>query len=114
MPVLFFFRALRLFLTGNDQLVVVKADVDIFLVHTGKFGCHFEGIIRFRHTDCWRASPNVRRRRFLIESTKCIFHFTPHHSEWIQLLPHSPQSRNTHLLSPRSEKNREISCSCWP
>src|SRR6202022_1949520 len=35
MPVLFFFRALRLFLTGNDQLVVVQADLDIFLVHAG-------------------------------------------------------------------------------
>ena len=30
MPVLFFFRALRLFLTGNDQLVFVQADLDIF------------------------------------------------------------------------------------
>jgi len=46
--------------------------VDIFLVHTGKFGCHFEGVIRFRHIDCRRASPNVGRRRFLIESAFSI------------------------------------------
>src|SRR5258708_793739 len=69
MPVLFFFRALRLFLTGNDQLVVVQADLDIFLVHTGAFGGHFECIVCFRHTNCRRASPNggpspnVGRRR---------------------------------------------------
>jgi hypothetical protein len=47
-PVLFFLGALSLFFTGNDQLVVVKADVDILLVHAGKFGRHFEGIICFR------------------------------------------------------------------
>ena len=33
-----------------------RADnLDIFLVHAGKFGGHFEGILGFRHIDCWRA-----------------------------------------------------------
>jgi hypothetical protein len=77
-PVLFSFRALRFFLTGNDQLVVVKTDVDIFLVYAGKFGGHFKGIVCFRHTDCRCASPNAGRRRLLIESTKYVFHFAPH------------------------------------
>src|ERR1700730_8022502 len=102
MPVLFIFRALRLFLTGNDQLVVVQADLNIFLVHAGEFGCHFEGIVCLRHTNCRRASPNVGRRRILIESTKRFCHFAPHGSERVrcQLLAPGPQSRKSHLFTP--------------
>ena len=55
MPVLFFFHALRLFFTGNDQLVLVHADLDIFFVHAGKFGRYFKGIGCFRHT--YRRAP---------------------------------------------------------
>jgi hypothetical protein len=58
-PILFLFRALGLFLSGNDQLVVIQAHLDILLVHAWKFGRHFEGILCFRHTDCRCASSNV-------------------------------------------------------
>src|SRR5258707_15276076 len=84
MPVLFFFRTLRLFLTGNDQLVVVQGVLDIFLVHAGEFGCHFEGIVCFRHTNCRRASPNVGRRRIRIESTKRV---CPFRAAWLGTRP---------------------------
>src|SRR5579872_5776908 len=104
MPVLFFFRALRLFLTENDQLVGVEADVDIFLVHAGKFSRHFEGVISFRYADGRHARPDPGRRRFLVESTKYIFHFAPHEPERVQFLARGPQSRKVHLLSPCLEK----------
>src|ERR1700758_2006480 len=58
MPVLFFRRALRLFLAGNDQAVAVQANVDILLVDAGKLSRYFEGIFCFRHIDCRPASPN--------------------------------------------------------
>jgi hypothetical protein len=88
----FLLSCLRLFLTGNDQLVGVQADLDILLVHAGKFGCHFEGILCFRHADCGCASPNVGRGRILIKSTKRVFHFAPHGTERIrcQILAGSP------------------------
>src|SRR6516165_773363 len=101
MPVLFVFRTLRLLLTGNDQLVFIKADLDILFVHARKFGGHFESIFCFCHTYCWCARPNVARIRALIESTKGVFHFAPYRSEWVQLLAtRRPQSRKAHLFSP--------------
>src|SRR6516164_4898723 len=101
MPVLFFFRTLSLLLTGNDQLVFIKADLDILLVHPRKSGGHFESIFCFRHTNCWRTCPNVARIRTLIESTKRVFHFAPYRAEWVQLLAtRRPQSRKAHLFSP--------------
>jgi hypothetical protein len=99
------FRALRLFLARNDQLVISKANVDIFLVYARKFGGNFEGIICFRYTDCRNASPNAGRR-FLSESTKRVFHFAPHHSERVQFL--APLSRKTHLFSPSARENIEF------
>src|SRR5215471_10148392 len=100
-----FFRALRHFLARKDQLVISKANVDIFLVYARKFGGDFEGIICFRYTDCRNASPNAGRR-FLIESTKRVFHFAPHYSERVQFL--APQSRKTDLFSPSARENIEF------
>src|ERR1700740_3171445 len=105
MPVLFLSRPCRLFLTGNDQLILIKTDLDIFLVHTRKFGGYFERISCFRHTDCWCARSDVRRRRTLIESAKHVFHFAPHGSERVEFLAaHHPQSWKAHLFSPSLRK----------
>ena len=112
MPVLFVSCALRLFLAGDHQLVVVKADLDVFLVHAGKFGRDFEGIICFRHIDRRRTSANVGRSRFLIESTKRVFHFAPHHAERLQVPGSwSTISEGSSVLSIGEIKFRKI---CWP
>src|SRR6185312_4845047 len=97
-----------------DELVVVKADIDIFLVHAGKFGGYFEGVVCLRHTDRRRASPNAGRRWFLIESAKRVVHFATHHSVWMQLLAHGPQSRKVHLTLHRFENISETIYSCRP